>query len=167
MEFKKNKRKFNLYQKDEVGRIGVERKSKHEQQSKEVWNEKRKKWTDPASQTGYIGPTVREIFSDMKDEPHDSKDFQACYKFVRRCIHQKEGVFDIEGNVKNKSRCPRPRPYYLAPGKYMLAYLPPAPGLYTLAYMAPRGLNTLAYIAPPPPPVFESKEIYITSSNIN
>ena len=106
MKFK-NKKKLNAEQQEEVGRVGVERKRKHEEQSKEkVWNDKRKKWTDPASQTGYIGPTVREMFIDMKDEPHDSKDFQACYKFVRRRIQQKEGgVFDIEGNnVKNKSQ---------------------------------------------------------------
>ena len=54
---------------------------------------------DRASQTGFIGPTV-------KNELQSSADFRACYKVVAKCIKQKEsGVYDVEGNsLKSKYR---------------------------------------------------------------
>ena len=30
--------------------------------NKHIWNEKRRKWVNPISQTGYVAPTVKEFF---------------------------------------------------------------------------------------------------------
>ena len=51
-----------------------------------MWNDKRKKWTSQASQKGYIGPTVCEVFANLKSEPQNSSKFQSAYKKVKRII---------------------------------------------------------------------------------
>ena len=60
-------------------------------------------WVNPMDNHGFIGPTVRTVFSDMKDVPEFSKDFQNCRKFVQRCLLLKEeGEFEKEGNTSKK-----------------------------------------------------------------
>ena len=54
-------KELTLLEKNVVTEIG-KKQDKWELESKEkVWNNKRKTWTNPTSQTGYMGPTVREI----------------------------------------------------------------------------------------------------------
>ena len=51
-------------------------KDKWELESKaKVWNGKRKTWAISASQTGYLGPTVREVFLNLNDEVQSMKYF--------------------------------------------------------------------------------------------
>lgn len=50
-----------------------------------MWNKKRKKRTNQASQ-GYIGPTVSEVFFSLKDEPQGSK---KCCFIKNYCISHK------------------------------------------------------------------------------
>ena len=107
MEYLKNKKKFSLHDKKKVALIALERKRKYEQDLKDpkkhVWNEKRKRWVNPISQTGYIGPTVRECFSDLREVANDSADFLNACKFVNQCVDlEKKGKFDIEGNCSKK-----------------------------------------------------------------
>ena len=90
-----------------IGTVGLQMKRKFEAERKDkVWNKKRNLWVERASQTGFIGPTVRGVFTDMKNELQSSPDFKACYKVVANCIKQKEnGVSDVEGNnLKSKFR---------------------------------------------------------------
>ena len=64
-----------------------------------VWNEKIRKWVNPISQTDYVVPTVREFFSDLKEEPNDWNDFKNASKFITRSVELEEkGKFEIEGN---------------------------------------------------------------------
>ena len=60
----------------------------------------------PFTQTGYIQPSVREMFSDLSNEKCDNADFKSATKFVVRCMEKFEkGEFDKEGNdSKNKYR---------------------------------------------------------------
>ena len=68
MEFKKNKRKFILKEKEKVGTIALQRKGQFKEDEKDpvksgsYFNAKRKKWINPLSQKGFIGTTVREVF---------------------------------------------------------------------------------------------------------
>ena len=58
------------------------------------------KWVYPFSQKGYVQPSVREIFPNLKDSTTDNKDFISATKFVKRCLDKLEaGTFDIEGNT--------------------------------------------------------------------
>lgn len=96
MEYKKNKKKFPLAFKRKVGKV----RKLEQEKPKDVYNEKKRKWTKPSSQIGYKAKTVREMFPDMKDEKSDTADYKSCVKFVGRCEE-----FDIEGNdVANKFR---------------------------------------------------------------
>ena len=109
MEYKKNKKKFNLKIQKEIGEKLQDRKRKYEEDKKNplvnkaVWNEKKRKWAYPFSQVGYSQPTVREIFSDLEGEPCDTSDFRSATKFAKRCMEKLEnGEFDIEGNCSSK-----------------------------------------------------------------
>lgn len=109
MEYNKNKKKFTLQQKVKVATEAFNRKRKFEEdkrdptKNKPYYNEKRKKWVNPMDNQGFIGPTVRTMFSDMKNEPESSKEFKNCYKFVQRCLLLKEnGEFDKDGNTSKK-----------------------------------------------------------------
>ena len=88
MEYKKNKKKFTLALQHEIGLKVREQKRKSEEDKKNprinkpIWNAKRKKWVHPFTQKGYMQPTVREIFNDLKDEQRDSADFKSATKFV-------------------------------------------------------------------------------------
>ena len=105
MEYKKNKNKFPLKFQKEVASKLQERKRKYEADKKNpeinkaVWNAKRRKWTHPFTQIGYIQPTVREVFVDLKDEPSSSSDMKNASKFATRCLEKLEkGEFNIEEN---------------------------------------------------------------------
>ena len=100
MEYKKNKKKFTLAFKKEVAGKALNNKRKlHENKPADVWNAKKSRWTQPASQIGYKALTVREVFIDMKEEKSDSSDFKSCVKFVGRCEELlTTGQFAIEGN---------------------------------------------------------------------
>lgn len=100
MEYKKNKKKFSLSFKKLVAEKAVSNKRKLEQDKpKSVWNEKKRRWTQPNTQVGYKARTVREVFTDMTNEKNDTEDFKSCLKFVGRCEELlKNGKFDIEGN---------------------------------------------------------------------
>ena len=80
MEYKKNKKKFTLQQKEKMGTEAFNRKRQFEEdkcdptKNKSYYNEKRKKWVSPMDNQGFIGPTVRTVFSDMKDVTESSKD---------------------------------------------------------------------------------------------
>ena len=60
MEYKKNKKKFNLLDQQKIAVQLQDRKRKYEADkndpaiNKSVWNEKRRKWVNPFNQTGYI-----------------------------------------------------------------------------------------------------------------
>ena len=71
-----------------------------------VWNDKRKMWTNPASQTGYIGPTVREVFSNLKGEAQSTPIFRDAYKKVRSYIalFEKGSFKDEEINKRGRKR---------------------------------------------------------------
>ena len=112
MEYKKNKKKFPLKFQKEVALKLQERKRKYKEGKKDpainkaVWNPKRKKWTHPYTQTGYIQPTVREVFVDLKDEPSSSNDIKNASKFVTRCLEKLgKGEFNIEENCANNQYC--------------------------------------------------------------
>ena len=78
MEYMKNHKNFLLTLKKEVGIEAVANKRKlEEEKPDDVWNPKKWRWTKPASQVGYKALTVREMFTDMKDEVSES-----CVKFV-------------------------------------------------------------------------------------
>ena len=112
MEYKKSKKKFSLYDQKRIALAVQERKRKYEEDKKNpdinkaIWNEKRKKWVHPFTQTGYIQPTVRKVFIDLKDEKSDTNDFKSATKFVSRCLEkQQRGEFALEENCgKNKYR---------------------------------------------------------------
>ena len=72
----------------------------------DVWNAKKRKWTEPSSQIGYKAITARELFSDMKEEKCGGPDFRSCVELVRKCEELLvTGKFEIEGNaVGNKFR---------------------------------------------------------------
>ena len=107
MEYKKNKKKFPLDFKKKVAEAAVANKRKLEEERPDnVYNEKRRKWTQPGTQVGYKALTARQMFPDMKNEKNDTPDFKSCVKFVGRCEDLLvNGQFDIEGNaVGNKFR---------------------------------------------------------------
>ena len=97
-----------------IGKLLSERKRKFNEDkrdptvNKSVWNEKRKKWVSPFTQTGYIAPTVQEIFPDLTKETCDSKEFKSATKFVSRCLEKFDnGEFDAEeNNTSKKLRLP-------------------------------------------------------------
>ena len=93
---KKSQKKFIK----EVPKKAVANKRKLEEEKPyDAWNLKNRKWTKPASQIGYNALTVREIFTEMKDEVNKSSNFKSCVKFIGRCEKLLEtGQFDIEGN---------------------------------------------------------------------
>ena len=98
MEYKNNK-KFPLAVKKKVGEAAVANKRKQAEKPVDVWNAKKRKCTKTSGQIGYKAKTVREMFSDMKEEKHDSPDFKNCFKFVGRCEELLvTGKFKIEGN---------------------------------------------------------------------
>ena len=112
MEYKKSKKKFSLYDQKRIALAVQERKRKYEEDKKNpqinktIWNEKRKKWVHPFTQTGYIQPTVRKVFIDLKDEKSDTNDFKSATKFVSRCLEKlQRGEFALEENCgKSKYR---------------------------------------------------------------
>ena len=64
-----------------------------------VWNPKKRKWTKPASQIGYKALTVRNMFTDTKDEVSKTSDFKSCVKIFGCCENLLEaGQFDVGGN---------------------------------------------------------------------
>ena len=102
------KNKFSLKQQQQIGKIMVERKRKFEEDknnpaiNKSVWNEKRKRWTNHFSQKGYINPSVRDIFPNLKDNKCDDKEFISAAKFIGRYRDKYEqGQFKLEGNAAN------------------------------------------------------------------
>ena len=94
MEYKKSKRRFSLYDQKRIALAVQERKRKCEEDkkipkiNKAIWNEKRKKWVHPFTQTRYIQPTVRKVFIDLKDEKSDTNDFKSATKFVSSCLEK-------------------------------------------------------------------------------
>ena len=84
----------------EAAKKAVANKRKLEEEKPyNAWNLKNRKCTKPASQIGYNALTVREIFTEMKDEVNKSSNFKSCVKFIGRCEKLVEtGQFDIEGN---------------------------------------------------------------------
>ena len=98
MEYRKKKRKFTLNE--------VRADKKDPKINEAVWNEKKRRWVHPFTQTGYIQPFVRSYFADMKTENCNSKEFRSATKFVSRCLEKFEkGEFNIERNdSKNKFR---------------------------------------------------------------
>ena len=112
MEYKKSKNKFSLFDQKRIALAVQERKRKYEEDKKNpeinkvIWNEKRKKWVHPFTQTGYIQPTVRKVFIDLKDEKSDTNGFKRATKFVSRCLEKlQRGEFALEENCgKNKYR---------------------------------------------------------------
>ena len=108
MEYKKSKKKFSLQDQYKIATTLQERKRKFEEDknnpsiNKAVWNAKRKKWVYPFTQKGYIQPTVREIFTDLKEEKCDTVDFKSATKFVSRCLQKLDnGDFDAEENRRS------------------------------------------------------------------
>ena len=85
-------------------RENMKRTRKTKKLNKAIWNEKRKKWVHPLTQTGYIQPTVRKVFIDLKDEKSDTNYFKSAKKFVSRCLEKlQRGEFALEENCgKNK-----------------------------------------------------------------
>ena len=62
-------------------------------------NEKRKKWVRLFTQSGYIQPTVREVFIDRKYEKSDTDDFKRATEFVSRCLEKlPRSEFALEEN---------------------------------------------------------------------
>ena len=106
------KNKFSLKEQKHIGEYVKKRKRKHEEDlrnpevNKSVWNPKRKRWTKPLTQVGFIQPAVRELFSNLKEAKSDDKEFKSATKYVSRCLEKLEqGKFDIAGNdVTNKYR---------------------------------------------------------------
>ena len=105
MEYKRNKKKFNLKQQYENALTLQERKRKFQTDKKNssinkaVWNSKRKKWVHPFTQKGCIQPTVQEVVIDLKDKNCETKEFKSATKFVSRCLEKlNKGDFDIEEN---------------------------------------------------------------------
>lgn len=103
------KRKFPLSDQKVIGKFLADRKrkfaedTKNPEINKSVWNAKRKKWTSPFTQKGYIQPSVRQLFTNLKGETCDQKNFKSATKFVVRCMEKYErGQFDIEGNDSSK-----------------------------------------------------------------
>ena len=85
-----------------------ERKGKFEEDKnnlsldKAVWNAKQKKWVYPFTHKGFIQPTVREIFTDLREERCDTVDFKSATKFVSRCLEKLDrGKFDAEENRRS------------------------------------------------------------------
>ena len=101
MEYKKCKKKFTLSKKQSVAKAAIENRKKiADNPASKKWDDKKRKWTNPHSQIGFKAMTVRELFSDIKDEPNDSKDFKNALKFVDRCVKlHEDGEFVKEGNV--------------------------------------------------------------------
>ena len=80
-----------LMEKKDYRRNWKKNKDKWDLESKEkVWNDRGKTWTKPASQTGYIGPKVRAVFLNLKDEVESTAIFLDTYKKERNCITQYE-----------------------------------------------------------------------------
>lgn len=99
------KRKFPLNEQKQIGIILRAKKAKFEEDkrnpqiNKAKYNEKTKRWVHPFTQKGYIQPSVREIFPNLKDVKCDDKVFISATKFVKRCLEKLEkGTFEIEGN---------------------------------------------------------------------
>ena len=69
---------------------------------KAVWNAKQKKWVYPFTHKGFIQPTVREIFTGLREERCDTVDFKSATKFVSRCLEKLDrGKFDAEENRRS------------------------------------------------------------------
>ena len=108
MEYKKIFKKFNLKDQYKIAKTLKEKERKFEEDknypsiNKAVWNSKRKKWIYAFTQKGFIQPTVREIFTDLKGERCDTADFKSATKFVSRCLEKLDrGEFDAEGNRRS------------------------------------------------------------------
>ena len=71
-----------------------EKKAKYEADKKDpkinkaVWNEIKRRWVHPFTQTWYIQPFVRSYFAGMKTENCNSKEFWSATKFVSRCLEK-------------------------------------------------------------------------------
>ena len=99
MEHKVGRKKLTVQQRREIGVKGLafyEEEIKDPTKYKPYYSDKRKKWIDPKSQVGYLGVTIRNMFSDMANEANDSKDSKCCYKLVSSCIEKAEMFSDIE-----------------------------------------------------------------------
>ena len=68
-------RRFSLYDQKKIVLTVYKRKYEEEKKNPEInktiWNSKRKTWVHPFTQTGYIQPTVKEVFNDLKGEQSD------------------------------------------------------------------------------------------------
>ena len=106
MEYKKKK---SLIKKIDIIAITLkERKRKFEEDknnfsiNKAMWNAKLKNWVYPFAQKGFIQPTVRVIFTDLKEERCDMVDFKSAAKFVSIFLEiLYRGDFDVEENRRS------------------------------------------------------------------
>ena len=74
--------------------------------NKAVWNAKQKKWVYPFTRKGFIQPTVREIFTDLREERCDTADFKSATKFVSRCLEKldRDKLDAVENRRSGKCR---------------------------------------------------------------
>ena len=62
-------------------------------------NEKRKKWVHLFTQSGYIQPTVTEVFIDLRYEKSDTENFKRATEFVSHCLEKlPRSEFALEEN---------------------------------------------------------------------
>ena len=67
-----------------------------------MWNAKEKKWFYPFTQKGFIQTTVREIFTDLKEERCYTADFKSATRFVSRCLEKLDrGEFHDDQNRRS------------------------------------------------------------------
>ena len=68
-----------------------------------MWNAKLKTWVYPFAQKGFIQPTVRVIFTDLKEERCDMVDFKSAAKFVSVCLEKLyRGDFYVEDQINSE-----------------------------------------------------------------
>ena len=100
MEYKRNKKMFNLKQRYKITTTLQEIKRKFEEDkdpsiNKTIW----KKLIHPFTKKEYIQPTMWAVYIDLKDENCDTKVFKSATKFDSRCLEKlNKGDFDIEEN---------------------------------------------------------------------
>ena len=79
---KGEKRKYSLHEKLHVAEVAKRHKLSYEEElnGPKVWDERKKGWVKPTSKE------AREIFIDLKDEPHNSTHIKTAVKMVKRCV---------------------------------------------------------------------------------
>ena len=104
MEFKNNSKRFNQVQRVAIAEQTLEIKEEVERNKpKSYYCEKKRRWIRPSSQVGFKAEAVRAIFSDMKDEPNGTREWNLAVKLIDRCLEQKaSGALDNPD--KNRQR---------------------------------------------------------------